>query len=233
MYADLYDTISFNVKLANILGLKTAIYWSELMFISKRVVAKEKFDTEGFFTLDRKYIERYTTLTEDDQNECDAILSEAGIIEVKDKDKIRLDAEKMTSLIANVTMVQMKTLKSRVSMLSRDQRKEAKLNGMAKQIKTCITEFDFNLRNAYYNYIDTIVRQRYFNRPMMEMIVRGLNNYSDNPKVKKQIIEIMTSAGYTVVDWGIQQYEKAYKRGGLSLPSSSTATSDFDKSNPF
>lgn len=233
MFADLYDNISFNVKLANILGLKTAVYWAELMFISKRVVAKEKFDTNGYFKLDREYVTKYTTLNEDDQQECDAILSEAGIIEIKDQDYLRLDAEKMTVLIAGISDTQLKTIKSRVNLLSRDQRKEARLNGMAQQIKSIVTEFDFNLRNAYYNYIDTIVRIKYFNQPMMKTIMQDLDNYSSDPKVKKIIIELMMAAGYTVAAWGIQIYEKEYKKGGLIITNNVKKKAKIDESQVF
>lgn len=233
MYADLYDSLSFNVKLANILGLKTAVYWAELMFISKRVVAKEKFDLEGFFKLDRQYVEQYTTLTEDDQQECDNILSEAGIIEVKDRDYLRLDAEKMTLLIADISKDQLKTIKSRINLLTRDERKEAKFRNMSEQIKATVTEFDFDLRNAYYNYIDTVVRIKFLNKPIMETIMRDLNNYSDDPKVKKTIIELMMSAGYTVTAWGIKLYEKEYKRGGLAITNNIKSKVKVDNSKVF
>lgn len=217
MYADLYDNLSINVKLRSVFGLNTAVYWAILRFISKRVVAKEKFDQDGFFQLDRQYVEKYTTLTEEDQRECEAVLSEAGIVEVKDKNCLRVDAEKRTGLIIGASASQLKTIKSRVSRLTKDQRKEAKLAGMAKQIKTAVTESNEDLKMAYYNYIDTIVHVKHINKAIMTTIINELNDYSDNPNTKKIIIELMMSAGYTVTAYGIQLYEREYKRGGLAV----------------
>ncbi|MBO7079745.1 MAG: hypothetical protein J6W64_08065 [Bacilli bacterium] len=64
----------YNRKLMKLAGLNTAVYWSEILDIIIHVVKKKKFDENGFFKIDRKYIEDRTGLEIEDQLDCDAIL---------------------------------------------------------------------------------------------------------------------------------------------------------------
>ena len=52
--------VNFNIKVAQILGLKSAIYLSQLMDINEKAIRKNKIE-DNFFTIDRKYIESRTT----------------------------------------------------------------------------------------------------------------------------------------------------------------------------
>ena len=47
--------VSYNIKVAEILGLHAAIYLSELMNINDKAIRKSK-TKDNFFTVDRKYI---------------------------------------------------------------------------------------------------------------------------------------------------------------------------------
>ena len=58
--------VNFNIKVAQILGLKAAIYLSQIMDINEKAIRKNKVDN-NYFTIDRKYVESRTTLTRDEQ----------------------------------------------------------------------------------------------------------------------------------------------------------------------
>ena len=60
--------VSFNVKLAEILGLHPSIYISELLNINDKAIRKEKMN-ESSFSLDREYIKKRTTLSVEEQLE--------------------------------------------------------------------------------------------------------------------------------------------------------------------
>ena len=57
LYLDLFDEIRLNKKLVKIVGFEVAAYWSELQSILKQVVKKQTMDEQGFFTLDREFVE--------------------------------------------------------------------------------------------------------------------------------------------------------------------------------
>ena len=65
----------FNRKLAAIAGLPVAVYWSAILEVSTKVVKKKKYDEDGYFKLDRKYVEEITSIGLEDQLDCDAVLS--------------------------------------------------------------------------------------------------------------------------------------------------------------
>ena len=71
--------VNFNIKLAQILGLKPAIYLSQIMDINEKAIRKNKVDND-YFTLDRKYIESRTTLTKDEQSSIEKDLLNANLL---------------------------------------------------------------------------------------------------------------------------------------------------------
>ena len=59
-FISIYDEGRYNRKLVKLTNLNTAVYWSELLEIIEQVVRKKKFDDDGYFKLDRKYMEDQT-----------------------------------------------------------------------------------------------------------------------------------------------------------------------------
>ena len=85
-YVDLVSSDGYgryNRKFARLVGITAAVYWSEILDISTKVVKKKKFDDEGYFKVDRKYIEERTALTVEEQLDCDSILTNIGVLEVQ------------------------------------------------------------------------------------------------------------------------------------------------------
>ena len=56
--SDMY--VSYNVQIANKIGLEEAIYISELININRKAIQKNKIE-DGYFNIDRKYITNRTT----------------------------------------------------------------------------------------------------------------------------------------------------------------------------
>ena len=80
MYLDLFDELRLNKKLIKIAGFEVAAYWAELQSILKQVVKKQTADEFGFFTLDRDFVERETTLTIAKQLKCEEKLISLGAL---------------------------------------------------------------------------------------------------------------------------------------------------------
>jgi hypothetical protein len=80
LYLDLFDELRLNKRLVRIAGFEVAAYWAELQSILKQVVKKGTADEFGFFTLDRDFMERETTLTVAKQLKCDEALLKLGVL---------------------------------------------------------------------------------------------------------------------------------------------------------
>ena len=209
MFADLYNTITINLRLAQTTDLEVAVYWSELMFISERVVYKNTFDTEGYFKLDRDYVERQTTLSIDAQSRCDRILSELGVLEVQG-DRVRVDAEKMTGLIASVgdSKTYLSSIKNRVKMRTAAEEKARKQEIMANRCKKSVSEFDPDIRSRYYDLIDSLVGDRKMTAGIVKSIQRTIDSYTDTKDIKLQLLDMLIQSHGTDASRAIHDYER-------------------------
>ena len=92
--------VHFNVKLAEILGLHTAIYLGQITDINEKAIRKNKVD-ENFFTIDREYITKRTTIPEKEQKDIENNLIKIGILERSDKDAntLLLNLTVLTSIL--------------------------------------------------------------------------------------------------------------------------------------
>ena len=82
MLIDLINTsnyVSYNIKLAQLLGLKEAIYLSELLNINDKAIRKNKINN-NYFDIDRKYLETRTTLNVSEQDKIEKTLIKLKII---------------------------------------------------------------------------------------------------------------------------------------------------------
>ena len=97
--SDNYGT--YNVKVAQIMGLHTAIYLAEIININRKAINKEKIDN-NCFTINRQYIENRTTIDTEEQLKIDKKLSEVGILgmNVDNPDQVYIDVNALTNMIA-------------------------------------------------------------------------------------------------------------------------------------
>ena len=73
MLIDLINSSNYimvNRDAINVFGLNTAVYCSELLNIYKKAVSKKKITADGYFTVDRNYITKQTSLTDEDHDQC-------------------------------------------------------------------------------------------------------------------------------------------------------------------
>ena len=91
---------NYNIKVAQILGLETAVYLNELMNINEKAVRKKKID-DNIFIVDRQYIQSRTTIEPLRQEELETNLIKLGILEKTDKsNNINLNITALTSILA-------------------------------------------------------------------------------------------------------------------------------------
>lgn len=202
--------VNFNVKLAQILGLKPAIYLSQIMDINEKAVRKNKVDN-NYFTIDRKYIESRTTLTKDEQISIEKDLLNIGILEK--------DAEKKNAICLNITvltsiiMTPDEDLIKDISSLSKGKKKKTKSEMIEEHLKDNILTTNTELRDAYYEWIESVLAKKgVMTKAAVVHAQPTLDSFCNrNLDVALKVLEIASIHGYEDINWAINSYNKEFK----------------------
>ena len=200
--------VNFNVKLAHILGLNTAIYLSQIMDINEKAIRKDKVD-KNFFTIDRNYITSRTTIAEKEQKEIENNLIKIGILERSsaDANTIMLNITALTSILMSPD----ESLLKDISNISRP--KKTKSEKILEALKDNIITVNPELRQAYFDWIDAVYAKDGFMTVKAVITAQSiLSTYTtNNMSVALKILEIAAIHGYRDVSWAINTYNKDYK----------------------
>ena len=205
MYLDLFDELRLNKKLCKIAGFEVAAYWAELQSILKQVVKKQTADEFGFFTLDRAYVERETTLTITKQLKCEEKLIEMGVM-AKDPDNPNRITIGVNNMIEIITDEDTKKLKKSTK-AAKDEAKAAKLEGIKQNMKRAIVETDPDLRKAYELWIDGMIDAANckFTKAVVQLFERTVTEFSSDKAERLKAIEIATVNSYRDATWAINR----------------------------
>ncbi len=204
MYLDLFDELKLNKKLVKIAGFEVAAYWAELQSILKQVVKKGTADERGFFTLDRDFVERETTLTVAKQLKCDEKLISLGVM-LKDSDNPNRISIAVNGMVAVITDEDTTKLKKK-SATSADA-KAAKIAGIKATMKKALLEDDLELRAAYERWIDGMVDAQNckFTKAVVQVFEKTVTQYTTDKALRLKIIEIATTNSYKDATWAINR----------------------------
>lgn len=204
MYLDLFDDLKLNKKLVRLAGFEVAAYWAELQSILKQVVKKHTADEQGFFTLDRDYVERETTLSITKQLKCDEKLLSLGVLlkDPENPNKISIAVNGMVAIITDEDTTKLK----KTGKTSADA-KAAKIAGIKATMKKAILETDFELRAAYERWVDGMVDAANckFTKAVVQIFEQTVTTYTTNKAKRLQIIEIATTNSYKDATWAINR----------------------------
>jgi hypothetical protein len=210
MYLDLFDELRLNKRLVKIAGFEVAAYWAELQSILKQVVKKQAADEQGFFILDRDYMERETTLTVNKQLKCDDKLISLGVM-LKDEANPNRLAIAVNGMVAVITDED--TTKLKKSTAVKKDEKAAKIAGIKANMKKALLETDIELRSAYERWIDGMVDAANcrFTKAVVQLFEKTVTEYTTDKNTRLKIIEIATVNSYRDATWAIN------KLGGSSF----------------
>ena len=204
--------VSFNIKLAQILGLETAIYLSEIMNINEKAIRKQKIE-EDFFTIDRNYIESRTTLNCKKQEDIEKTLLRIGILE-KDSDSsntISLNITILTSILMNPDEKLIKNINKIIKQNSKSPK--MKKDEMIKEnLKKYINTTNEELVQAYSKWIEAVYsKDGWMTSEAIIAAQETIDNFSNrNLDLALSIIRIATINGYRDMSWAIKGYHKDY-----------------------
>jgi hypothetical protein len=204
MYLDLFDELRLNKRLIKLAGFEVAAYWAELQSILKQVVKKQTADEQGFFNLDRDYIERETTLTLTKQLKCDEKLIGLGVM-MKDQTNPNRIAIAVNGMVAVITDEDTKKLK-KTTAVKKDE-KAAKIAGIKINMKKALLETDPELRAAYERWIDGMVDAANcrFTKAVVQLFEQTVTGYTTDKTTRLKIIEIATVNSYRDATWAINK----------------------------
>lgn len=204
MYLDLFDELKLNKRLVKFVGFEVAAYWAELQSILKQVVKKQTADENGFFTLDRDYVERETTLTAAKQLKCEEKLIAMGVV-MKDPDNANRLAISVTNMIEIISDEDTKKLK-KTSAAKKDER-AAKIEGIKTTMKKALLETDIDLRYAYERWIDGMIDAANcrFTKAVVQLFEKTVTEYTPDKAKRLKIIEIATINSYKDAEWAINR----------------------------
>ena len=102
MWNDVNLGINVNLKAMKLFGIEAATYFALITQILPRVAAKNTADENGFFSIDRKYVEEQIGLSCEKQYNCDSILGRNNLVASADdsRDRIAVDVKQFLSLVA-------------------------------------------------------------------------------------------------------------------------------------
>lgn len=204
----------FNIKFANIAGLPTAAYMSELLDILRQVNRKGTFDENGYFAIDRAYVESRTTLSADEQYKCDQKLANYGIVasDPNDPNRIAVCTSAFLSLILEDDQeVLAEARKKLKGAKSRRAAAEGRRIGIVSRLQSEVAESDPDLLEAYRKWIEVAYDRGVCRSPQVEVFRNTINEYTPDKSHRLKIIEIATANAYKEAAWAIQIFEKQYK----------------------
>ena len=215
MYLDLFDELRLNKRLIKLTSFEVAAYWAELQSILKQVVKKQTADEQGFFTLDREYVERETTLTINKQLKCEDKLIEMGVM-AKDLDNPNRITIGVNNMIELITDEDTKKLK-KSTRASKEEAKTAKTEGIKATMKRFILEQDIELRYAYEQWIDGMVDAANcrFTKAVVQLFEKTVTNYTTDKATRLKIIEIATVSSYRDANWAIEKLSTSRGRANF------------------
>lgn len=216
MYLDLFDELRLNKRLVKLAGFEVAAYWAELQSVLKQVVKKQTMDEQGFFLLDRNYIERETTLTVNKQLKCEEELIELGALlrDAENPNRIAIGVNAMVAVITGEDTTKLK--KSRKS--SADE-KAAKIEGIKSTMKKALVETDPEVRAAYERWIDGMIDAAScrFTKAVVQVFEKTITEYTTNKAIRLKIIEIATTNSYKDATWAINKLDSRFKNPGTFI----------------
>lgn len=221
----------YNRKLSRLTNLTVAVYWSEILDISTKVVKKKKYDEEGFFTIDRKYVEERTTISLNEQLDCDAILHNLGVLDVNELDvcKIRIKLAEMVQILADDHTQEVLAAKKKTK-VNKTQAAANKTAGIIITMKKCLSESDPDLRSKYEEWIEAVyAAKRFLTKAKIKIFEDAINAYSTDKQVKLGLIDAGILSGYDTPEWVINRYQSSNRsvpNTVVHLPEQKVATAD-------
>ena len=209
------NSISYNVKLANIIGIENAIFLSALYYLNTNN------NLENEIILDREKISNITGLTNKKQL---SILKDLDVLRLIDYNELKdiitdIKTQKIIDLICETDkLITKKRIKTDPEIKqSKRQGVIANLKNHIKEIVVAETDIGKQILNNYIEWVDGVYSnpKGFLSNRAIDVFINKINEYSKgNTSIIMELIEIATINGYRDADWAINVYEQKPKKRG-------------------
>ena len=208
--------LTFNVNIAQVLGLVNAVYCAELLDIYAKARRKKKLDENQFFILNRDYVKSKTSIKVDEQYLCDASLNKVGLVvsDANNPDKIRFDVETFMSIIAEEDSKVLNQIYKKVNLpKNKEDSKKLKREKFKALLMSKLSNANVNIHEALIGWLDAIFDDgKYILEETVVDFQNTLFNYAGADVQKAlRIITIAKVQGWTNCVWAINSYEDEQK----------------------
>ena len=204
------NLVSYNSRIAQMIGLHPAIYLAELLTIEDKATRKSK-KRGNYFTLDRGYMEDRTTFSIEEQLQIDKNLIELGILiqDESDKSMMTIDVSRLTSLF----MTEDEEIIDKIKVVSSKKKRVSKEEGMILGLQRFVDCQNDELRDAYNDWIQsTVSKSGWLSKAAVELAQQSIDEFSQRDlDVALDVIHIAALNGWRDMNWAIQRYKETHK----------------------
>lgn len=203
--------INVNTKAIQLFGRDTALYLSVLLNAYSRVRDKQTYDEEGFWTLKRSYVTDKTTLTPEEQKECDDILSKAGIVERSATSKLRVNAAQLTTVLTSEDTAMLKTIAATTKATTKAEKAKAKKEGIQTTMKKICNDLtaDEDLQNALGSWVESVyANKRFLTKDVINTFWQQITDYTKDKSKQLDFIKTAMVHGWVDASWVINKEPK-------------------------
>ena len=209
---------SYNVKIAQVMGLHTAIYINELLNISAKATKKNKLIADKFFLLDRKYITKRTTIDEKEQLAIDYKLCKSDIIIKPENspDTLYLNIDKLAEMLSSddEKFLQKVSKNTKVVTAALPGLKQTLKQKQASEMKTYITTTNDELKQSFEDWVDSVIanpKSSGLTKTKVALFQRDVHTFANGDlDVALKVIELAIKGGYNDAQWAINNFNKDY-----------------------
>ena len=205
--------VTYNAELAQVIGLHSAIYLTELINISRKASQKNKLIDGKYFVIDRGYIKKRTTFDKDEQVALEKQLTSLNIAEPgQTKDSLFVNLETLSGLMLGNEDVQ-EAVKKVAESTAKKNTKMTQKQRCASEMKHYIYSTNSELVDAYSEWIDAAVdKLGWLSKKAVTVAQQTVDSYCKGDlDLALKIIEIGAVNGYRDMTWAISAFEERFK----------------------
>ena len=231
-YLDLAGNSSYgryNRKFAQIVGLEAAVYWSEILEVLDRVLEKKTFDHDGWFVLNRDYIKKRTTFSEEKQKECEDILSRIEIYQVSpdNENRVRCDVKAFVKIIAEDDIETVKEVKAIAKAATKTAKAESKKANIIAMLVNSLSESP-EVTEKYRQFLEVAYGKGLCQKAKLKNFVDEINQFTSDDSVKIQLLNIGIDRSYAKAEWIINAYSRNSTTKSVGAQKTATKLSDIE-----
>ena len=206
-----YNHISVNTKAIKLFGLPTAAYFAVLTEIYPRVISKkldEMLHDNGYFTVDRNYIESRCGLSVEDQYACDKGLERIGVLHASPDhpDMLMISLDTMFVYLAEDDAKVLEQIRKKAKTKKSDEA-AGKRQGMASMLSAYAATLTHvpEVQEAFRLWITAMVDsgKAKMSKAVVQLFYETISNYTKDAQTQVNLLRAATASGYTNAEWVI------------------------------